>query len=181
MATGDGRDTKEMRRKFKPDQIRVLLVGESPAEGAFFYDWAAPTAALARQTKRVFEGVYRRNRRYLGKLDFLYDFKLRGFYLYDLLEVEGERLEHAPMDARRVAEEGLATFLETEEPEAVYGVKMGLRGAVGRALMASGLRPRYEGVLPFPGPQWSSDFRRGLRRLIEDMEGQPKDPARLMF
>ncbi len=77
MAAGGGRDTREMRRKFKPDQIRVLLVGESPPEGAFFYDWAAPMAALAKEMSKVFEGAYKRDRRYLGKLDFLYETVLR--------------------------------------------------------------------------------------------------------
>ncbi len=81
-------DTMKLRRRFKPARIRILMVGESPPRCGFFYDLRVETR-LSKAVRSVFEGLYGA---YRSKLEFLEDFKERGFYLHDLFEERGKKL-----------------------------------------------------------------------------------------
>lgn len=71
---------EELRRQYRPDNVRVLMVGESPpVGGTFFY---AANSNLFRHTKAAFEKALRRT--WSPDEAFLQFFSREGFFLDDL-------------------------------------------------------------------------------------------------
>ncbi|MGB9693893.1 MAG: hypothetical protein ACPLYF_03525 [Fervidobacterium sp.] len=72
-------DTEEIRQSFKPDNIRILLIGESaPASGQFFYKHSRMTRYVAQAFTHVF------NKPFDDDSTFLKFFQEKGCYLDDL-------------------------------------------------------------------------------------------------
>ena len=92
-------DIEELREKFKPETVRVLLVGESPpAEGTFFYDRSLMTT----YTKKAFEAALGQS--FPSDAEFFEHMRQTGFYLEDLSQVPVDKLPPSERKAKLVEE-----------------------------------------------------------------------------
>ena len=138
-----GRETR--RRRYLPDELRVLFIGESPPSGpTFFYD---ANSILHHATRDAFVAADAR----LASLEFLTAFQRMGCYLDDL--------SHAPINtldkpnkraARDAAAPGLARRLRRLSPRVIVIVVIDIQRPVTTALRRAGLDATPVELLPFP-------------------------------
>jgi len=154
---------ERLRRRYRPDDVRVLFVGESPpAGGTFFY---RANSKLFDATREAFEAAMPRLRR---EDDFRVAFQRLGCYLDDLCLVPVNHLEMR--DPKRLAERELgvaplARRMKKLDPDLVCVVMKDINGDIARARRRAGLDVDHE-ALPFPGrhrPQYVD----GLTRLVK--------------
>jgi hypothetical protein len=160
-------NTDELRGRYRPDVIRVLLVGESPpAGGTFFY---AANSNLYRATRDAFElGVPE-----LLRGDFLDDFKALGCFLDDLclmpvnnLRGSAER-EQQRIDERKRGQEPLANRIRDARPQAVAVVMKGIAGNVRSSVDAAGAAGLPMRAFAFPGrPAHTASYIRELAAYL---------------
>lgn len=153
---------EELRQRYRPDRIDLLLVGESrPAGGTFFY---LANSNLYYATHEAFQRV-------LGPMPagdaFLSLLRNRGTWLYDMADAPVDRMRGRPRRAAvqaRVSE--LVELLRREHPRVVVAIKKDLEPTVRQALEDAGLDSDRLRVLPFPLYQWRRVYVRGLAALI---------------
>lgn len=155
--SGVGEDYREtLRRNYRPDDIVVLLVGESPpAGGTFFYE---ANSALFDAAREGFERAF-------GPMPagnaFLDRFRDEGFWLYDVSQEPVNHKRGRPRKAAVTAGvERLTRLLRNAEPDFVVAVKTSLEGPVRQAAALAGMEARRVRVLPFPLYQWRAEFVR---------------------
>ena len=121
---------ENIRKKYYPSNIKILLIGESPPSGgSFFYN---ANSNLFRAVKKGFEEVYGE----VSNQKFLYDFKNNGFYLDDLcltpvngmdkINRKGERKKGIKSLSRRIANyepEGIIIVMKAIKKEVLEAVK----------------------------------------------------------
>jgi hypothetical protein len=139
---------RALREEYRPDPIRVLLVGESPpASGKFFY---AANSRLYAATLEAFS-------RFVPGLqpkDFLKEFKRMGFYLMDLCNEpvnhlrDPDRLEKRVQGIRLLAD--WLKSIPADQPQAVISVMKDIRPYVQEALDLSGRKQIELDSVPFP-------------------------------
>jgi hypothetical protein len=107
-------DIEELREKFKPEKVRVLLVGESPpAEGTFFYDRSLMTT----YTRNAFESAL--DQKFPTNAEFFEYMKHTGFYLEDLSQVPVDKLLPAERESKLVEQsEGFTERVAEMNPDA---------------------------------------------------------------
>jgi hypothetical protein len=156
-------DTEPIRLRFKPDNIRLLLIGESPpASGKFFYLKSAMTTFTARAFERA-HGV-----KFKDNPEFLDYFRACGCYLDDLSRVPVDRLPKREREELLQANVGaLAQRIRDAEPSVVAVVLKRIEGYVRDALTRSGCTPRLF-VLPFPGIGHQNRYIEGLVSIISE-------------
>ena len=153
-----------LRRRFRPSQIAVLLVGESPPKGdTFFYDgnsnlfwhtWKAFTMAIPSVPN-------------VG--DFLNWFKAMGWYLTDLSPAPINNLSKTKRRELRVdGEPGLARFITESRPPVVIAVMLAIEENVRRAITQANYTPEAH-YLPFPAHGHQGEFERGLATIVRDL------------
>jgi len=155
-----------LRLRFKPGRVRVLLVGEAPPSSptrGFFYD-PIIESTLSHAVKQVFEEVY--GVRYRSKLEFLEDFRGRGFYLHDLFDERGKKICEATREEVDEALRRLEKLIDESKPELVVAVLTRIGSIVRRAC---GGKVRCE-VLRFPIPPYRDDFKDRLSDLIKQIK-----------
>jgi hypothetical protein len=137
---------RALRAQHKPDDVRVLFIGESPPTGpTFFYKgsgrlFSATKAAFVRAVPRLLRGT------------FLNDFMRLGCYLEDLCEEPVDKLRGPERKVvRRAGEPLLAARMEDLSPKAVIIVVSGVRPNIIRVLDTVGLGSVPRCTLPFPG------------------------------
>jgi hypothetical protein len=159
---------ERLRRRYRPDDVRVLLVGESPPSGgAFFY---SANSKLYDATREAFEAGIPALRR---EHDFLFAFQRLGCYLDDLCLVSVNHLDMR--DPKRLAEQKrgvapLARRMKPLEPSVICVVMKAIVPAVSDAVDRAGLDLQRE-ALPFPArhrPQYVA----GLTQLVRNWRGQ---------
>jgi hypothetical protein len=140
-----GCENEELRLRFRPERVRLLLVGESPpASGRFFY--------------RGDSGLYRAMRDLFHKADpsiededFLSRFQGLGCYLVDLCGVPVDRLGAKPRrELCRSSEEPLGDAIGLLRPERIVSLVRSIECNVVRAASRAG----WEGAIvsaPYPG------------------------------
>ena len=143
---------EKLRRKYRPEPIKVLFIGESPPhQGTFFY---SGDSFLYKYTCDAFEKAY-------GKVwhtheNFLAFFKESGCFLEDLSK---EPINHLTKTAqqraqrrreRRQGAKSLAVDLPHLQPRAIIGVMRGIRGNIRWALRGAGVGVGEQLYLPFP-------------------------------
>ncbi|HUG94869.1 MAG TPA: hypothetical protein VMK30_01865 [Pleomorphomonadaceae bacterium] len=164
---------EELRARYRPPEVRLLLVGESrPAGGAFFY----------RADSRLFFAVREAFGRALGPVPageaFLTFFQRHGAWLYDMAASPVNRRRGRPRTAAVAARVGDLTRVLEDSPAAqVVAIKRDLEAPVRRAMdMARAPVDRLV-VLPFPLYQWREVFVSGLAAVVIDMvSGRNKAP-----
>lgn len=156
-------DIEELREKFKPEKVRVLLVGESPpAKGSFFYDRSLMTT----YTKNAFESAL--DETFPTNSEFFEHMKKIGFYLEDLSQVPVDKLPSAEREAKLVAEsERFAGRVVQLNPDAVVIVLRKIEKIVRQALIKAGSTADVY-VLPFPGNGHQTKYQAQLIPIIRE-------------
>ena len=156
-----------LRKKFKPEKVQVLLVGESPpAEGKFFYDRSLMTA----YTKNAFEAAL--GKKFPTNAEFFEHMEQAGFYLEDLSHVPVDRLPSAEREAKLVDEsEAFAERVVQMNPKVVVIILRKIEKIVREALCKAGSTAEVH-VLPFPGNGHQSKYQAQLISIVREYENQ---------
>jgi hypothetical protein len=153
---------EELRQTYRPDDIVVLLVGESPPAGdSFFYE---ADSHLFEATREAFE-------RALGPMPegtaFLERFESMGFWLYDVSGEPVNRLRGRPRHtAVSAGVAALGQLIADAEPDFVVAVKASLEGVVRQATTIAGFPGNRVRILPFPLYQWREEYLNELSRFL---------------
>jgi hypothetical protein len=136
------------RKRYRPDRVRILFVGESPpASGRFFYQ---ADSGLYRAMRETFVQAFPP----LKNTGFLDSFCGLGCYLIDLC---GEPVDKMTSEARRytcrIGEQLLAQKIRALRPQTIVTVVRSIRANVRRAQEQAGWSGRYL-ELPYPG-RWN--------------------------
>lgn len=153
---------ERLRRRYRPDRVRILFVGESPpASGRFFYQ---ADSGLYRSIRETFLAAFPP----LRQTEFLDSFRSLGCYLVDLC---GEPVDNMTRHARRcgcsAGEVRLARTIRALRPRIIITVVRSIRANLRRAQERAG----WSGLrleLPYPG-RWyrhRMQFRRQLVPLL---------------
>jgi hypothetical protein len=164
--------TEALRDQYRPEDVQVLLVGESaPAGGTFFY---TADSNLFHATREAFE-------RALGPMphgqDFLAKFAEMSFWLYDMVDEPVNRKPGRPRKhAVSAGVERLAALISELEPDYVVGIKTSIEGPVKRAATIARFPAGQVRILPFPLYQWREEYVRELAKFLRG-EKEPATPA----
>jgi len=159
-------DIELLRESFRPNRIRLLLIGESaPKNGDFFYKGCRMTT----HTKKPFEKVFKKS--FSGTNDFLKFFKMKKCYLDDLCQIPIDGV--MPAERNRIREESikyLAQRLKKQKPEniAIVGKGKKLKGQIEEAINEAGLSCPID-ILPFAGNSWQNEYEAGLEKILRKL------------
>ena len=167
----EGRE--ELRRSFRPAEVRVLFVGESPpASGSFFY---AADSELYRATRDAFQAAVPGC---CEPSSFLRCFAALGCYLEDLcLEPVNHLTDHRNgswgkrLQARRDGEPRLAVTLAALRPEVVVALLKGIAPNVARAAKLAGCADVECHTVTYPS-RWHRHrlaYRQELTTLVSEL------------
>jgi hypothetical protein len=145
---------KEAQAKYRPDQIKVLFVGESPPiSGKYFY---YGRNSLLHQMKRAL------GEDQTADVDFLMKLKQRGWYLDDIVQTPVK--EHVELRKKcREARDDLAARIRDYNPFVVVCLLRRIRDEVEAAVLKAGSDACVYAV-SFP-PQQSRRFQEEMTRL----------------
>ncbi|MBI3474591.1 MAG: hypothetical protein HY010_02580 [Acidobacteria bacterium] len=136
---------ERLRRRYRPADVRILFVGESPpASGRFFY---RADSGLYRAIRDAFEIAFPG----IKETDFLASFQALGCYLVDLCGIPVDRME--PRRRKRTCQDGelrLSRVMERLRPKCIVTVVRSIEANVRR----SRRRANWDGnhlELPYPG------------------------------
>lgn len=158
---------ERIRAQYRPEVVRILLVGESrPEQGTFFYNG---DSKLFRYTHNVFCRVL--DVKFGSADEFLQYFRKAGFYLDDLcLKPVNNMNSHNRESARKAGVTVLAKRIKTYSPDAVICLMKGITPQVRKAVSGSGvnLELGFHSV-PFPSkgnqPLYQSEMERVLKKM----------------
>ena len=152
-------DVEQIRRHFRPDQIRLLFVGESPPDsGKFFY---SGNSQMAHYMKRVLGRELFR-----GAKDFFAEFKASGCYLDDLvLAPVNKSSDRFRRQACRQAIPDLADRIRDHDPRVVIALLQRIKREVGDAVDQSGVDADFYAT-HFPGNGQQGRFESDIRNLL---------------
>jgi hypothetical protein len=155
------RARERRRRRYRPEELRVLFIGESPPAGPmFFYDG---DSILYQATRDAFIAAYPR----LVGVEFLPAFQRMGCYLEDLSQTPINDLPRRERrEAQRAAVPQLTRRIAGSRPRTAVVVVKGIRDDVARALRAAGLADVPIEALPFPSQWHRSDYVSELSELV---------------
>ncbi len=153
---------EELRKSYKPQKIKLLLIGESASEsGKFFYLESSMTTF----TQRAFENTFKLS--FKNHREFLQFFKKKGCYLDDLSSIPVNRMP--PLRKEEVLSGSilsLAKRLTSYKPEIVVIVLKRIERKVNEALDLSCIKcKRY--TLPFPGNGHQNKYIQKLSRILK--------------
>lgn len=166
---------ERLRRRYRPNHVRILFVGEAPpASGRFFYQG---DSGLYRAVRDTFMAAFPS----ISKDDFLGKFCALGCYLVDLC---GQPVDHLASGARMsvcgAGEVHLARTIRALRPMVVVTLVRSIRNSVGRAQRMAG----WTGLhleLPYPG-RWKHhrvEFQRQLTPVLLQTLSQPSRESAL--
>jgi hypothetical protein len=152
-----------LRQKYKPDDVRVLLVGESPpANGTFFYDRSLMTT----YTKNAFETATGKS--FPSNIEFFEYMKNSGFYLEDVSHVPVNEFVHQERETKLVEEsERFAERVAEMNLEAVVVVLKKIEKIVRSSLKKVGCDAEFY-VLPFPGNGHQTKYQAQLIPIVRE-------------
>ena len=173
--TGRAFEKRErLRRRYRPDHVRILFVGEAPpVSGRFFYQG---DSGLYRAVRDTFVMAFPS----LSTDEFLKEFRTLGCYLVDLC---GEPVDHLARSTRMsvcsAGEIRPARTIRALGPIVIVTLVRSIRTSVGRARKMAG----WTGLqleLPYPG-RWKHhrvEFQRQLVPILLETLSQPShEPA----
>jgi len=160
----DRNQRERLRRRYRPAQVRLLFIGESPpASGRFFYQ---ADSGLYRAMRETFQRVVPA----LPDESFLEFFQASGCYLVDLCLDPVDRLDRsARQSACRAGEAALAKAIVQLQPAAIVTL---VRSIESNALRAAS-DATWHGTmlhLPYPG-RWSHLKQTFVERLVPIIGG----------
>lgn len=136
---------EELRERYKPDEIKVLFVGESrPNSGKFFY----------KKDSILYSAMHEAFGHPNEFLDLL---RANGFYLDDLIPYPVNRFKEDEREcARRQHQVRLASRLSVYHPTYIITVMKRIKSHVDCAIQTAGIEFSHHYCLPFP---WNDRFR----------------------
>jgi hypothetical protein len=154
--------TKErLRRRYRPDRVRILFIGESPpASGRFFYQG---DSGLYRAVRDAFMAAFPKWK----PSNFLEAFRALNCYLIDLCGKPVDKLNaKSRQQICRAGEPRLAKTIRHMNPEIIVVVVRSIAPNISRATKSakwSGLRVE----VPYPG-RWIN-HRRKFQRVLKQL------------
>jgi hypothetical protein len=150
---------ERLRQTFRPRNVRILFVGESPpASGRFFY---RADSGLYRAIREAFLKSFPN----LRQADFLKSFRNLGCYLLDLC---ARPVDHLPPNVRRklcrANEPRLAKSIRSLRPEIIIVVIRSIARNVQRSEREANWPGRHV-ELPYPG-RWIRHRTAFIRQLV---------------
>jgi hypothetical protein len=153
------RARERLRRRYRPDRVRILFVGEAPpASGRFFYQ---EDSGLYRAVRDTFIAAFPS----WQESEFLDAFRAFGCYLIDLC---GEPVDQMARKMRKsicyAGEARLARTIRALRPTVIVTLVRSIRASVKRAQMTAG----WSGLhleLPYPG-RWKHHRVEFQRQLV---------------
>lgn len=162
-----GRSREELRLSYRPAEVRVLFIGESPpANGTFFY---LENSNLWLYTRKAFQSVY--GAALPEDMSFCEFFTSRGCYLEDLCSNPVNHMTN-PERSRtcKAAVDSLAERISALSPRAVVCVKVPTARYIESAMAKNGLHAGSLYVLPFPSCGHQHEYVSGLAKLIRVLQ-----------
>lgn len=168
------RKRERLRRRYRPDHVSILFVGEAPpASGRFFYQG---DSGLYRAVRGTFMAAFPS----LSPDEFLEEFRGFGCYLVDLC---GEPVDHLARSTRinlcSAGEVRLARMIRNLHPTVIVTLVRSIRTSVRRVQQTVG----WAGLhleLPYPG-RWKRhrvEFQRQLVPiLLKTLSARHRDAA----
>lgn len=149
---------EQLRKRYRPDRVQILFVGESPpASGRFFYQ---ADSGLYRAVRETFLKAFPK----LEKTDFLDSFRSLGCYLVDLCREPVDKMDpHRRRFVCQLGEIRLAGTIRGLRPRIIVTVVGSIRENVLRAEKQAGWSGQQV-ELPYPG-RWYR-HRVKFRRLL---------------
>lgn len=138
-------DRECLQRRYRPERVRLLFVGEAPpASGRFFY---CANSGLYRTIRDTFVTAFPA----LGGRDFLTSFRALGCYLVDLCATPVDRLP-SKLRAKTCtdSEARLTRTVQDLCPKIIITVVRSIAPSVMRSLQQANWRGAYY-QLPYPG------------------------------
>jgi hypothetical protein len=158
-------DRESVRNSYRPTNIKVLFVGESPPanENAFFYFGGR----MAKHMERAFSTCWKRQ--FASSADFLNFFKQQGCYLDDLShEPVNTLLWHAKREAVNASIETFSKRLLEFNPEHVIALLKSIETPVLKAVRSANLTIPVN-VVSCPGQGNLVLFRRELSEIFQQI------------
>jgi hypothetical protein len=155
-------DTEALRESYKPIQIKLLFVGESPPEsGKFFYHKGSMTTFTLRAFEKVFD------RAFSDTSSFLKFFQHSGCYLEDICLEPVDKM--TPKERNKMLKDSIKYFssrLRKYSPEAIVIVLKRIESHVKEALKKADIScPIY--TLPFPGFGHQNNYINELCKILQ--------------
>jgi hypothetical protein len=155
-------DTEKLRKSYKPNQIKLLFIGESPPQsGNFFYHKGSLTSFTSRAFEKVFDRVF------LDTLSFLIFFRFSGCYLEDICLEPVDKLP--PKKRTMMLKNSIEYFssrLKKYSPEAIVIVPKRIESHVKEALRKAKIScPIY--TLPFPSFGHQKNYINKLCEILQ--------------
>jgi hypothetical protein len=147
-----------IRRRYRPERIVTLFVGESaPQSGKFFY---AGTTHMLTHMQRAVEMALGKNGYFLRR------FESYGWYLDDLVLEPVDTLPKSKREALCIgAMKSLADRIAGYSPRAIVTVLQRIAPTVeAAAVMAGHSGPRF--TVPFPGMGQQTRFHNEMQRIL---------------
>lgn len=167
---------EDLRQRYRPNELRILLIAESPPDPAagdrrFFY---APNLAQADNLYRgVAEAVYGLEPGYsvTDKPAVLDRLQSDGYWLIDAVEHPINRTSSASRKAaiRAAVPELVERCHQLAPVDGVIVCHGGVYGAVAPALRAAKVRILHDEPLPFPLGNWRRQFVEGFRSALAEI------------
>ena len=155
------------RAEYRPAEIKILFVGESPPAGGTFFYYG--NSNLARYTREAFETAF--DRRFSGMNAFLDFFKQQGCYLDDLCLVPVKNMNKTQRNAERQrGADTLAERIQAYDPDYIIIVMIGIEGHVVGALYRADLQSIPRTALPFPSHGNQSRYVNELADTLKDLQ-----------
>lgn len=159
-AEGARRRRASAARKYRPEQIQLLLVAEAPPSALdryFYFEDVREQDALFRYVARAILGAEPTRG---DKPKLLKDLRTRGVFLIDL--------SLDPVDGTPLADEvpGLLRRLKRLKPEKVILIKASVYDAAFRRMAEAGL-PVIDERIPFPGSGQQRRFEAAFARALK--------------
>lgn len=156
-------DFESIREQYRPERVKLLLVGESPpSNGRFFYQRSAMTTFTSRPFEKVFDVQF------LDNQEFLQFFKEKGCFLEDLSHDPVDKLPKKEREERlQAAVSDFAETINTINPPVVAIVLKKIEQFVKEAISESGLSPMTY-TLPFPGNGYQNEYIDALIPIVAE-------------
>jgi precorrin-4/cobalt-precorrin-4 C11-methyltransferase len=157
------KDTEAIRQSFRPDKIRLLVIGESPpVSGRFFYIKGAMTTLTSRAFERAHGIIFHNN------LEFLEYFKASGCFLDDLSHSPVNQLNRTEREEKlRKNIDALGERIAEANPDVVVAALKKIGHYVREAVEKSQCSPQLY-VVPFPGNGRQNEYIEKMAKIIDE-------------
>ena len=155
----------QARKRYRPQRIKVLFVGESPpSNGKFFY---FGDNDLLRHLRNAVGAPLNDDGSFLDW------FKAQGWFLDDLVATPVDKQSRTKREKQcRSARSDLAARIAKYQPQAIVSILWRIRDDVEIAANMAASKASLFAV-PFPGNGWQIRFREGIKTILPELKALP--------